>query len=83
VLLHECDIETTDIDWPARGSVVHLVWSYTECFPVTEEWSVWLLFSNQVLSDYNYGDTSRANILLSTSIYNSVFFPVNWFGAEV
>lgn len=76
-------IESHHVDWVASGGIEELVGSVQESLPVEESWGVFLLVANQVFSHNNHTYTCRSEILLSTSIDDTIFFPVNGSGTDV
>jgi hypothetical protein len=82
--LHVSEIEPTDIDRIACWCVVELVWSVTEYFPIEEHWSIFAsIGSNKIFTNHINTNSCRANILLSSSINNTIFVPCYWARAEV
>ena len=76
-------VETHHVDWPACWGVVELGGSVEEGLPVEEDGGVFALVTDEIFTDNYDTDTSGSKILLSTSIYNSIFLPIDGSGTDV
>lgn len=77
------EIESHDVNWVACWGVVELSGGIEKSLPVEEHWGVLSLVTDQIISYYNHTYTCGAKILLSTSIDDTIFLPVNWSSTNV
>jgi len=57
--------------------------SISESFPIEENRCIFSLMSNKIFSNNYHANSSRSQILLSSSIDDSIFFPINWSSTDI
>ena len=59
------------------------VCSLAECSPITQQWCVFTLVTDQVISHYGDANTCRSHVFLCSCVNYSIFRPVDRLAAEV
>lgn len=75
--------QATHVHWPSWGCVVHHIFACGVQFPVRKLRSVRSMSWHQIISDDGDSQSSRAQVLGSTSKDHSILWPVNWLGTNV
>ena len=83
LLEHVCNVKTSNVNGPACRSVMESVCSLAECSPITQQWCVFTLVTDQVISHYGDANTSRSHVFLCSCINYSILRPVDRLAAEV
>lgn len=84
-LIHIRAVETSNVHRiDARGVVIG-VWGFFEFVPICENWSIRLLFTEQVFSNNHNGTSSCSEVLLGSHIHDSnlAIFPRNVAGSDI